>query len=103
MGSKNAGLISLSPRSWVHISECYLASPAVVAASAIAGRITGPSDIWSDHVSYGVIIFFFPLRSIQVGRVDDDEEEGTQIKTEIMDGFPRQINVAPIIFCSSDC
>ncbi len=58
-------------------AEAYLASPAVVAASAMAGFVTGPSEI--DLDDGGV-----PERSIKEF-TKPSEERGA---TEILDGFP---------------
>jgi homoaconitate hydratase len=73
MGSRNA--------------EAYLASPAVVAASAIAGYITGPDEVMAEKI----------VGDIRVNKKPD-------VKTDsitIIEGFPREITGDPI-FCYQD-
>jgi homoaconitate hydratase len=65
MGSRNA--------------EAYLASPAVVAASALAGYITGPKDM--------VLNSGTPERDITFFAADSDDRGAT----DILDGFPTSL------------
>ena len=72
MGSKNA--------------KAYLASPAVVAASAIAGRITSPYDFEDRNPLTGIETF----------------KEQTSDKTiNLLSGFPKSIT-GELIFCNQD-
>ena len=73
MGSKNA--------------LAYLASPAVVAASAIAGKIASPFTL--DSVE--------PVGKIEINIIIED----TQPDTVIMEGFPEKM-VGKLIFCHQD-
>jgi homoaconitate hydratase len=59
-------------------AECYLASPAVVAASAIAGRICGPEPLAGPRLEPR----FEPMTASAVA----DE------RVEILDGFPDRLN-----------
>ncbi len=59
-------------------AQCYLASPAVVAASALAGRITGPDDM--DAGALAVERRFTAF-----------EAPGESGETEIRDGFPARL------------
>ena len=73
MGSKNA--------------DTYLASPAVVAASALAGKITYPGNWTKDK----------PVASIKVG----GSPATSARQVEIISGFP-EIITGEIIFCHQD-
>ncbi len=73
MGSKNA--------------DAYLASPAVVAASALAGYIDYPGD-WSDTKPVG-----------KMKEVEADDVRPARL--EIIDGFPENIR-GEILFCYQD-
>ncbi len=73
MGSRNA--------------EAYLASPAVVAASAIAGYITGPDDIETMDI-------------VSETKVNKKPGVDTGAIT-IIDGFPKEIT-GDLIFCHQD-
>jgi len=68
-------------------ADAYLASPAVVAASAIAGKITYPGE-WNQND---------PKASFKVNKSTSDGVSGS----EIMDGFPDEIT-GEIIFCHQD-
>ncbi|MFQ6008866.1 MAG: aconitase family protein, partial [Candidatus Zixiibacteriota bacterium] len=73
MGSRNA--------------EAYLASPAVVAASAVAGYITGPDEVIAVEIN---------------GDIRSNEK--LHVKTDsitIIEGFPRKIS-GDLIFCHQD-
>ncbi len=73
MGSRNA--------------EAYLASPAVVAASALAGKIVGPGKY--DNVETVGSIEVLP------------KSEVPKDKTEILKGFPEQVK-GEMVFCHQD-
>jgi homoaconitate hydratase len=73
MGSKNA--------------DAYLASPAVVAASALAGKITYPGEWKSEK----------PVASIS----ENQESKDSGSRTDIIAGFPQEIT-GDIIFCHQD-
>ena len=68
-------------------AEAYLASPAVVAASAIAGKITGSDNY--DTVS--------PIGN----RILHDKPKGNNTSTALLDGFPEELT-GEIIFCPQD-
>jgi homoaconitate hydratase len=73
MGSRNA--------------EAYLGSPAVVAASAIAGYITGPDEIMAEKV----------VGDIRVNKKPDVKTDSISI----IEGFPRA-TTGDLIFCYQD-
>jgi homoaconitate hydratase len=73
MGSRNA--------------KAYLASPAVVAASAIAGYIDGPSDYESSNIAAEMII--------------NKKESAAENEIKIIDGFPENIS-GELVFCHQD-
>jgi homoaconitate hydratase len=58
-------------------AECYLASPAVVAASAVAGKIAG-------HQA-------FEAMELVTSRRDGAGSDGDAAETEILEGFPAEI------------
>ncbi len=68
-------------------AEAYLASPAVVAASAIAGKITAPGEF--DDVSPAGEIKTAEIKAASSGTV------------KILDGFPEKIE-GELIFCYQD-
>ena len=68
-------------------ADAYLASPAVVAASALAGKITYPGDWTADK----------PATSITVNQ-SDSKSSG---KIDIISGFPERLS-GKIIFCHQD-
>ena len=68
-------------------AKAYLASPAVVAASAIAGKITAPEN-W-DKLN--------PITSIKINL----KNENSDTEISIIDGFPEKIE-GEIIFCHQD-
>ncbi len=68
-------------------ARCYLASPAVVAASALAGRITGPGE-WEDRE---------PARRIET--FEEPAREGA--KVEILPGFPERV-LGRLVFLPQD-
>jgi homoaconitate hydratase len=73
MGSRNA--------------QAYLASPAVVAASAISGYIDGPADSESGSIIGDIIV--------------NEKESGPEKETRIIDGFPETIS-GELVFCHQD-
>ena len=68
-------------------AEAYLASPSVVAASAVAGKIAPPSDF--DNIK--------PVGNISVNQKKQDVIR----KISLMDGFPDRLE-GEIIFCHQD-
>jgi homoaconitate hydratase len=68
-------------------AKCYLASPAVVAASAVAGYITGPTDI--------------PQQELKREFVELTPKAATAEKVEILDGFPAEVK-GRLIFVPQD-
>jgi len=72
MGSKNA--------------QAYLGSPAVVAASALAGKITFPEEI--DNV---------PLK----GQIKTNSKSAAETQVKILDGFPQKLS-SELVFCPQD-
>jgi homoaconitate hydratase len=68
-------------------AEAYLASPAVVAASAVAGHIAPPHDIALTEIS---------------GRVDTHERPaGGAGAVALIDGFPKNVT-GEVVFCHAD-
>jgi homoaconitate hydratase len=59
-------------------AKCYLASPAVVAASAVAGHITGPAEMQVETMQLVKSFHEFTLRKAEV-------------KVDIVPGFPAKI------------
>jgi homoaconitate hydratase len=68
-------------------AEAYLASPAVVAASAIAGRIAAPAQ-FSDTPPKGEILI-------------NEKKAVSTAEVEILDGFPETIT-GELVFCHQD-
>lgn len=103
-------------------AKAFLASPAVVTASALAGRITGP-DGYSLPVDWAGVEYSegepFAERSVDetlealinkldniidagsAGQAEDAVSDKKEQLTEILPGFPEKIS-GQIIFCSSD-
>ncbi|MCK5078021.1 MAG: homoaconitase, partial [Calditrichia bacterium] len=73
MGSKNA--------------EAYLSSPAVVAASAVAGKIDFPGD-WKNT-------------ELDTNFKENVKKEAGKVEVKIMDGFPESIE-GDILYCHQD-
>lgn len=103
-------------------ANAFLASPAVVAASALAGRITGPgwysqpADWTSVEYSKGepfseksvdetLEASISKLDSIidagPAGQAEEADSDKKEQLTEILPGFPKKIS-GQITFCSSD-
>jgi len=68
-------------------SEAYLASPAVVAASAVAGKIESPFDFADSELKAEIRI--------------NSQEAKTTAEVKILDGFPESIE-GEMIFCHQD-
>ncbi|MBC8322145.1 MAG: homoaconitase [Candidatus Marinimicrobia bacterium] len=68
-------------------AKAYLASPAVVAASAIAGKITGP-DFYSDVK---------PVSSIKI----NSQPSAAKSTVSLLDGFPEKLS-GELIYCNQD-
>ncbi|KAK9315335.1 hypothetical protein V1524DRAFT_85238 [Lipomyces starkeyi] len=77
----------------------YLASPAVVAASAVLGRIGSPAE-----VEGGVVSDNLQLVSAELP-VDDSgaaaEDDAAAAPTQVLDGFPALIE-GELVFCDAD-
>jgi homoaconitate hydratase len=77
-------------------AECYLGSPAVVAASAVAGFITGP-----DHAQAGAPSRIF----IELGASSEDGSnagpDAAAEKVEILEGFPERVR-GRLVFLTQD-
>ncbi|CAN3374814.1 hypothetical protein DIURU_002209 [Diutina rugosa] len=76
----------------------YLASPEVVAASAVLGRIGGPEELEGKPVHPTVPV----KKSIQSGSsaaTATTEDDGAAV--EVLDGFPKQIT-GELILCDAD-
>ena len=103
-------------------AKAFLASPAVVTASALAGRISGPGGYsqpadWAGveysegepfaerSVGETLEAFISKLDNIidagPAGQAEDAGSERKEQLTEILPGFPEKIS-GQIIFCSSD-
>lgn len=67
-------------------AQAYLASPAVVAASAAAGRIASPAPLESAGI---------------VGAIRTSPSEPARAAVEIIEGFPQEIR-GLIVFCDKD-
>lgn len=77
----------------------YLASPEVVAASAVAGKIAGPAEL--EAVATGEAIPKAPAHSIeQAARVAAAPTETTGSE-EVMQGFPTRFS-GPLLFAPED-
>ncbi|NOZ03401.1 MAG: homoaconitase [FCB group bacterium] len=68
-------------------AEAYLASPAVVAASAIAGKITGPVPYEAVPVAASIKL--------------QPEQDGKSEPVSLLDGFPTTVE-GELIFCPQD-
>ncbi len=68
-------------------AQCYLASPAVVASSAVAGYITSPVDVQAMELK---------PRFVQLGAAEVEQE-----KVEILEGFPAEVR-GRMVFCPQD-
>ena len=68
-------------------AQCYLASPAVVAASAVAGYITGPLN--------------YEVPSFERSHREFEQPTATAETVAILEGFPRSIN-GRLVFCPHD-
>jgi homoaconitate hydratase len=68
-------------------AKCYLASPAIVAASAVAGYITGPAT--------------FEETTLECSYREFEQPENPAETVNIIDGFPKKI-LGRAIFCPQD-
>lgn len=75
----------------------YLASPEVVAASAILGRIGGPEEISGQKVPEPVSL----KRSTSTVSADDGADASAEAGVEIIPGFPRELT-GELILCNAD-
>jgi homoaconitate hydratase len=71
-------------------AQAYLASPAVVAASAVAGKIVSPFDVVEET----------PQKSIQVPKAKPTAAS-TSTGVDILEGFPETIE-GEIVFVDAD-
>eukprot|EP00949_MAST-11_sp_MAST-11-sp1_P000751 g751.t1 len=77
-------------------AHAYLGSPAVVAASALSGYISGPNPLRQSGAEHGGS----PVEI--VAKVGAQRERGVMdADTELADGFPEKIS-GPLIFCQQD-
>ncbi|KAA6413776.1 MAG: mitochondrial [Lasallia pustulata] len=79
-------------------AKAYLASPEVVAANALSGRINGPGwyerpEGWSDD------LVGTAEKDIHGGETAPKEDDGTL--TEVLPGFPEKVE-GEIVFCDAD-
>lgn len=100
-------------------AKAFLASPAVVTASALAGRITGPGW-YSQPADWAGVEYSegepFPKKSVDealiskldsiidarpAGQAEEADSDKKEQLTEILPGFPEKIS-GYITFCSSD-
>lgn len=76
----------------------YLASPSVVAASAVLGKIGGPEEIDGSPVNGAQGI----IKTIDIPKkVESASEEGSGSGVEVLDGFPKSIE-GELILCDAD-
>lgn len=82
-------------------SLAYLASPAVVAASAIKGRIASPEEVLNvpEQNFHGVKISID--ESTPEGNVKSTSNEKTNRKVEILEGFPQEVT-GELVLCDAD-
>ncbi|CAO3680847.1 hypothetical protein G6F70_002448 [Rhizopus microsporus] len=71
----------------------YLASPAVVAASALTGKISGPASSAKTTKQ--------PSFSIQTHTSESSSDSNSAVKAEVLPNFPEIIN-GEILFCHAD-
>ncbi|KAJ5083291.1 hypothetical protein N7456_012718 [Penicillium angulare] len=94
----------------------YLASPEVVAASALNGVISGPGayevpEGWSgvehgfgngrDHTTEGALTSILEQMESFIDRAESSGDETAKAATEILPGFPEKIS-GEIVFCDMD-
>jgi homoaconitate hydratase len=79
-------------------AECYLGSPAVVAASAVAGFITGPEDVTGSDQMEGRT----PARILtELGTSSEDGQSSAGEEIEILEGFPERLR-GRLVFLTQD-
>ncbi|CAO3650596.1 unnamed protein product [Cunninghamella blakesleeana] len=74
----------------------YLASPAVVAASAVAGKITSPASISKD-----VLAIDTPTYSIETHTAKTENDDNDAAAAEVLPNFPSVIK-GELLFCPAD-
>ncbi|KAK9249478.1 hypothetical protein V1506DRAFT_502728 [Lipomyces tetrasporus] len=74
----------------------YLASPAVVAASAVLGRIGSPAEVDGGRVSESLQLF-----SEELAVENNSDASKSDIATQVLDGFPALIE-GELVFCDAD-
>lgn len=79
-------------------AQAYLASPEVVAASAIAGRICGPSDLVASSSSAGIT---GPKTSIEIHQSSTPTATVTVVSEPLLESFP-PLFAGPLLFAPQD-
>lgn len=84
-------------------AKAYLASPAVVAASAIEGRICGPSELEGGILpGQGTLQFSIEVNAKQAAPIQEiNDATVTAFKNDLLPGFPSQFK-GPLIFAPQD-
>lgn len=87
-------------------AQAYLASPAVVAASAVAGRICGPEDLMATPFSYkppGIHMETFSETASPASSPEASESPDTQANDgdSLLPNFPNKFSGA-VLFCPED-
>ncbi|MCO5596213.1 hypothetical protein L7F22_050273 [Adiantum nelumboides] len=84
-------------------AKAYLASPAVVAASAIEGRICGPNELEGGLLpDQGGLQFSIEINSKQAAPMQEiNDATATASKNDLLPGFPSQFK-GPLIFAPQD-
>lgn len=100
-GLLNAGEVGISAtnrnfkgRMGLPDALAYLASPEVVAASAVLGRIGGPEELDGAAVPEPQAV----IRTLDVAR---GTPEAAELAVEVLDGFPKQI-LGELVLCDAD-
>lgn len=75
----------------------YLASPEVVAASAILGKIGGPEEINGESINANPEV----VKQIQIPKVTSDDKPSKAGSVDILPGFPTSIT-GELILCDAD-
>lgn len=84
-------------------AKAYLASPAVVAASAIEGRICSPSELEGGLLpDQGNLQFSIELNAKQAAPIQEiNDAASTASRNDLLSGFPAQFK-GPLIFAPQD-
>ncbi|KAL3232286.1 Homoaconitase, mitochondrial [Nakaseomyces bracarensis] len=79
----------------------YLASPAVVASSAVLGRIGSPAEVWGikDVESEGLVAKELPVSGSEAEAATPAAE--ATAKVDMLEGFPEQI-IGELVLCDAD-